>query len=101
LFTGKLVIDLPLHLSHFLTQLDRARCFRDAAERDHFYNLPDEEQMSLEFILDTLVDDLAARKRCVLLAIYFMIYDLLVFVSFSRIALINLSMQCTDIRKST
>ena len=41
----------------------RARCFRDAADRDHFYNLPEEEKMSLDFILDTLIADLVAKKR--------------------------------------
>jgi hypothetical protein len=41
----------------------RARCFKDAEERDHFYNLPDEEKMSLEYILDTLIADLVAKKR--------------------------------------
>lgn len=41
----------------------RARCFADADERDHFYNLPDDEQMPLDYILDTLIADLATKKR--------------------------------------
>ena len=41
----------------------RARCFRSEEEKDHFYNLPNEEKMSLEYILETLIADLVAKKR--------------------------------------
>jgi hypothetical protein len=36
----------------------RARCFRDAEERDRFYHLPEEEVMSLDHVLDTLVAEM-------------------------------------------
>lgn len=41
----------------------RARCFADAKEADHFHNLPEEETMQLEEILDILKKDLIARNR--------------------------------------
>lgn len=41
----------------------RARCFKSESEKKHYYNLPAEEQLSLDYILTTLTNDLVNRKR--------------------------------------
>lgn len=41
----------------------RARCFESEEKRQHFHNLPEEEEMELENVLQTLQNDLMARGR--------------------------------------
>merc|ERR1711879_143732 len=41
----------------------RARCFADEEESDRFHNLPEEETMQLDQVLDILRNDLVKRGR--------------------------------------
>ena len=44
-----------------ITIVYRARCFKDAAEAERFRKLPQEDAMSLEFVLSKLLDELIRR----------------------------------------
>eukprot|EP00163_Fabomonas_tropica_P001901 TRINITY_DN11404_c0_g1_i1.p1 TRINITY_DN11404_c0_g1~~TRINITY_DN11404_c0_g1_i1.p1 ORF type:complete len:432 (+),score=114.06 TRINITY_DN11404_c0_g1_i1:149-1444(+) len=46
-----------------MTIVYRAKCFKDAAEAKRYNNLPAKENMSLEYIMDTLKADLVKRGR--------------------------------------
>lgn len=39
-----------------------ARCFKDSEQKDHFYNLPENEIMSLDYILETLINGMVERS---------------------------------------
>lgn len=41
----------------------RARCFANEEEREHFHNFPEDERMSLEYILGKFTEDLIAKGK--------------------------------------
>lgn len=40
----------------------RARCFKDNEQKNHFYNLPENEIMTLDYVLETLINGMVERS---------------------------------------